>query len=189
MATPPEVVRVVANATAENVELVSLPWHLQANAGLSYRSVGVTLQDIPVDQMGHAGEAPRANPSARAAALAAMTEDSIVEQQIAFVRSGAAIFVSDRVQRSAAMTAAADIVLPGRSAAASLLWPHRLLRWLADSDAGMTAWVRDYRLDPSQAAQLVDSLRCLADQQGHSLHRIMLNGHELWRAASTPVSH
>jgi len=121
--------------------------------------------------------------------LAGDLDARFAEEQAAYLQGGATGFVSERIQHSTAMSASAEIAMPGRTAAASMLWPHRLLRWLADHDGRVSAWVRDYRLDPAEAGQLVDYLRNLAEQQGHSLHRIMLNGHELWRVPSTPDSH
>jgi hypothetical protein len=187
-ALPAAAVRVVAAATTENVEVIAMPWHLQANGGLSYSVAGAKAQDVSPIMIQHVEAGIESNPFARSAAFNTGSNAGFAEKQVALVRSGTVSFVSDRVQRSAAMSAAADVAVPGRTGTALLLWPHRLLRWLADSDAGTTAWVRDYRLDASQATQLIDSLRCLAQQQGHPLHRIMLNGHELWRSPSTPDS-
>jgi len=168
-----------------------MPWHLQANAGLSYRLSGASTQASLPGLMPLAGGDRQATSPPRVAAVIGNAEAAAdaTAEQFAHVQGGTADFVFTRAQHSTAMAAAADAAIPSRTAAATLLWPHRLLRWLADSDAGMTAWVRDYRLDPSQATQLIDSLRCLAEQQGHSLHRIMLNGHELWRSPSTPDLH
>jgi hypothetical protein len=181
-------VHVTTGAVGDNVELVAMPWRLQANGGLSYCLTGAKAQALPESQSTPCHVELASMPSARATVMSQVGEVAVAESHASMSQNGAANLVSDRVQRSAQMSVAADVAMPGRTASALLLWPHRLLRWLADNNTGLTAWVRDYRLDASQATQLVDSLRCLAEQQGHTLHRIMLNGHELWRAPSTPDS-
>jgi len=65
-----------------------------------------------------------------------------------------------------------------------VIGPQRVLHWLSDGDA-TTAWVRDYTLDAASTGTLVEALRCFSEQQGFTLRRIMLNGHEVWRAPST----
>jgi hypothetical protein len=74
-----------------------------------------------------------------------------------------------------------------RLPASWIQWSQRLLRWNAGTTdgEGTTAWVRDYSLDPSDVPGLLASLRAVSEQQGLTLHRIMINGHEAWTSPDT----
>lgn len=175
----PEPVRTASART----ELISLPWRLQASDGLSYRFTS-DVAIIAPDATGH--EAPLVQPLHRAPmdlpsrmSLRASSPISD-EREVSSIRPAPSWRI-DRSSLEEPLTLGAEISASRPGWAPLLMWPQRLLRWLAD-DQGTTAWVRDYQLDSSKAQTLVASLCCLADQQNVSLRRIMLNGHELWRS-------
>ncbi len=173
-----------ASAVAGDVELVSMPWRLQANAALSYQSnaerlkntenasneIGMPPQTTPV-RASNKGQLPNT------AGYAAASENSEMDKSLAFYRVSEAASALVSVFENARVTRA-------DSRASLVMWPQRVLHWLSDGDA-TTAWVRDYTLDSASTGTLVEALRCFSEQQGFTLRRIMLNGHEVWRAPST----
>ncbi|HEX8027536.1 MAG TPA: hypothetical protein VF491_03695 [Vicinamibacterales bacterium] len=165
--------------------MFSVPWHLQANAGLSYLHVGVDspvpgqVSSYPVPTM----MAPESIRSPAPAVVAALIEPVEGERLQDSIRISSLVpSLAETAETREVRTAAAG----HGHLAPWLLWPQRSMRWIGDAENGTTAWVRDYALDGENAQQLLDSLRCLAEQQGISLRRVMLNGHELWRSPSTP---
>lgn len=173
-----------SSAEAGVVELVAMPWRLQANAGMSYRSILHKFHDVSSSikqtvKNGvndstvlsiHAGSAPTSTVSSGfQQTVNAQTHTANILVQVASELVD--VFEMARAERSHAR-------------ASIVLWPHRALHWLADGEA-TTAWVRDYQLDANGIQSLVDGIRCVAEQQGFTLRRIMLNGHEAWHAPST----
>jgi hypothetical protein len=167
-----------------DVELVAMPWHLQANAALSYQTTAQRLENVDETQNGsstvvlatpsYAGnKKPLQNLSSNGSQYDLVKIDKTLE----FYR------ISEEASAIAGAFESARS-LRTDSRASFIMWPQRVLHWLADGDS-TTAWVRDYQLDASGAKTLVDALRCFAEQQGFSLRRIMLNGHEVWRSPST----
>lgn len=65
-------------------------------------------------------------------------------------------------------------------------WPERLVRWLTDGNHGTTAWIRDYGLAEESIDGLVNDIVQYAKSHGALLVRVVINGHERWRA---DVSH
>lgn len=61
-------------------------------------------------------------------------------------------------------------------------WAHRLIRWLQQQGHTPTIWLRDYFLDKTTTPVLIAQLRAQAREHGLVLQRIVVNGHELWRA-------
>lgn len=169
-------------------QVIALPWHLQANIGLSWAS----------------GVAGGATTPGHAAATALVANPPVPTAIAGAVGTGASVGIALRppaTDASAGTRPPPAMVMPRatnssneRSTATGptigtdgwyapwVAWPDRLLRWHGENDGSASAWVRDYRLDAGAAAQLVESLRELAGQQQISLRRIVLNGHELWRA-------
>jgi hypothetical protein len=184
----PEVDHIDAGTIGERIELVSMPWRLQANAGLSYRTVAIDAPGAASDSREQAPVQSVTNPITHGQlfTFAPLLEDGSIAEWLDSLQPLAGS--SDRDRSAADVTPATEIADSAPvETMASLVWPERLLRWLADTDGkGTTAWVRDYQISPSQAARMIDSLRSIAEQQGLHLHRVMFNGHELWRSASTP---
>jgi hypothetical protein len=178
--------RASVNAGGERVDFVTVLWHLQANAGLSYRSAdGDALHSVG-DRFAQALAMPT-NASGLGAGQGRMSTPPLAvedRQPLALQRLAALAQLRD-ARREESGAGSLDAAAQRAGWAPLLTWPQRVLRWLGD-DAGTTAWVRDYQMDLSKVQTLLDSLRCLAEQQGLPLRRVMLNGHELWRSPSTP---
>ncbi|MFA6985141.1 MAG: hypothetical protein WC213_02900 [Arenimonas sp.] len=178
--------RASVNAGGERVDFVTVLWHLQANAGLSYRSAdGDALQFIG-DRFAHLPVMPM-NASGPGVGQGRMSTPPLAiedRQPLALQRLAVLAQLRD-ARREEASAGGLDAAAQRAGWAPLLTWPQRVLRWLGDGE-GTTAWVRDYQMDLSKVQTLLDSLRCLAEQQGLPLRRVMLNGHELWRSPSTP---
>ena len=173
----------------EQVELDSIPWRLQANAGLSYRTVETDVRDDGVGLHEMVPLVAHANsmPLVRGFTFAPFSASSSIAEWLASLQPIDGSSAHGGSAGDDPATAEVGTAARTETVATSLAWPERLLRWLADSNSeSATAWVRDYQLAPSQAGGLIDALRLLATQQGFSLDRIMLNGHELWRTAPAP---
>lgn len=66
------------------------------------------------------------------------------------------------------------------SLAALMAWSERSLRRVTSPEGQTTVWLRDYRIGDDEIPVLVDHL--LGQHEGGaSLHRIMINGVEVWR--------
>jgi hypothetical protein len=184
---PPDVQRIDAGAIGEQIELISEPWRLQANAGLSYLTIQTDPQGAAADLKPEtAVAAPTGSLPPGQLFTFAPIDDGAPESDwlhsLQLVEAGPQ---HEHASADSTSTAEAAKFTPAVTMA-SEAWPERLLRWLSDSNGdGATAWVRDYQLNPAQAAKMIDSLHSLAGQQGQQLHRVVLNGHELWRSAST----
>ncbi|MGH8050440.1 MAG: hypothetical protein ACREPB_07270 [Arenimonas sp.] len=167
-----------------DVELVAMPWRLQANAAMSYQSTSQQLKNIGEVQSGLTATVQRTfthvvdkNQLPILSIDSAQYEGIKIDRALEFYRvSEAASTLANAFESTRSLRA--------DSRASLIMWPQRVLHWLADGDA-TTAWVRDYQLDASGTRTLVDALRCFAEQQDFSLRRIMLNGHEVWRSPST----
>jgi len=188
--TSSEAERIVMGAIDERSELVSMHWGLRANAALSYLAIKTDARGAATDSMSEHSALPptESSKSGQLFTFAAIDETAPTGD---WLHSLQLLEVApERDLSSADGAPAMERTNPApAAAAASSAWPERLLRWLATPDGnGATAWIRDYQMNPSQAARMVDSLRSLAAQQGQQLHRIVFNGHELWRSASTQLN-
>lgn len=189
IAVAPVVESVDAGLASESVELVGLPWRLRANSGLSYLVARALAEEEPASEMRASPAAGRAerspSPEARRSFTEVLESDPDRDALHWNEPAGAA---SEPAKPAAAAVATEEAAGEGTSnAPASTPWPERLLRWLPDvGQDGSTAWVRDFRMDPASAQDLVESLQALAREQGVRLNRIVLNGHPIWHSASTP---
>jgi hypothetical protein len=166
----------------EGVELIAVPWHLQANAGLSYQSANHLMQlSQKADDVNNSKNLAKPYSSETDHLFSNISNDPAFDD----IKFNESVFFKHAINATANMANTFEITRALRSDTRSslIMWPQRVLHWLSDGDT-TTAWVRDYQLDASGARMLVDALRCFADKQGFSLRRIMLNGHELWRAPS-----
>lgn len=167
-----------------DVELLAVPWRLQANAAMSYESIAQQVKDIGDTQ------------SVLTTIIQATTTLVVDKAQLPVLSSNGSQFDDIKIDKTlefyrvseAASTLASAFESTrsqrADSRASLIMWPQRVLHWLTDGDT-TTAWVRDYQLDASGTRTLIDALRCFAEQQSFSLRRIMLNGHEAWRSPST----
>lgn len=172
-----------ADVSGTRMPAVELPWRLQANAGMSYRLQGAIVigqlqrnHDVATELL---NRAPGSGGGARFAANNGDRRGQAVamEPETYFSRAADAV-AADKARDPAASKLAQAGWAP------LLMWPQRLLRWLNDAE-GVTAWVRDFQMDPAQVSSLLESLHCAAETQGIPLRRIMLNGHEAWRSTMT----
>jgi hypothetical protein len=172
----------IASGMLVTLDFSLLPWRLRANAGLSYGGV----VSLPCVAPGAPGATARpvvgvASPASGVAARVSTFGGWATGEPMAMA-SGAA-----GAAREAASAARATAVrAPDANRLSHLLWPHRVVR-SQEGDDGLTVWIRDYRFDAADTQQLVASIRCDAQRQGLALHRIVLNGHELWRATHSPT--
>lgn len=159
------------------------PWRLQASAGLSYLSNGA--------QAGASGDASLLTGpisgdvrSRMATSGVDVTEGgSLPARWKSVLRLPVQLeSVSGRMEADG-IEASDPIDAKGGQLAALVHWSQRVLRWSGSAaGAGITAWVRDYGLAASDVPALIDSLVALATEQGFSLARIVINGHEAWSA-------
>lgn len=179
-AVPASVVQ-SASQGAGTIDVVERPWQLQGGWGLSYRDVLAASNVADA-----AGVAPAAatSPAGIEAAVAVSRDGSFgdVARYWRFAPVAEATALVARGTRAGAAEQGGESTVPARFAAL-LTWPERMLRWQRDGNGETTAWVRDYTLDAAGARRLVDALRCEAAQDDRPLHRIMLNGHAVWRAS------
>jgi hypothetical protein len=166
-------------------ELIDRPWHLVANAGLSYA---------------HAqGQTPA--PAAHAPILAG-SFGPLLEGVLAGTPIAELLAILELPTHPRANSPAAHPGTPAHpehdtdAARAERLerisdwmathtdWPERLLRWFGN-DAEIVAWVRDFQLGELELGELVQKIREYAQQQGRPLQRIFHNGREVWRAANS----
>lgn len=187
MPVPPPPKPMPASDDDGETQVIALPWHLQANVGLSWASgvagagvatspghpVATASPPVATAIAGTAGTAGNVGIALRPAAINAT----------AGTRPAPAMLMPRATSGSSERSSAAGPTIGTDGWYAPwVAWPDRLLRWHAENDGSASAWVRDYRLEAGDAAPLVQSLRDLAGQQQLSLRRIVLNGHELWRA-------
>jgi len=59
-------------------------------------------------------------------------------------------------------------------------WPEDSLRLTRQLDGSLTLWLRDYRMDDTQAIRVVGAIVKEAGSRGMHLGRILLNGREVW---------
>lgn len=171
--------------TAMWQDLMSLPWHLQANAGVSWRS----------------GEAAASLLAMAASASSAESYAPTMPGPTTSILPGGCVHQWPRPGHhhlpglygipgkgadpaSEVLTTLEHVGMAGNVAP----FEERMLRWLAD-EHGTTAWVRDYTLQEAEIEPLIATTLEHARSHGLPLHRIMLNGHAIWSAPhSTPVT-
>jgi hypothetical protein len=173
-------------ASAEQREaIVSLPWRLRAQAGLSWRSIEnyraqVALEEFTPPLVRNRGATEQGG------------SDDIIDRKVLRPASAAtaaaiptppSISTSVPLERAAAGEHAERV--GAQASAAATAWPQRSLRWIPDDPRGATVWVRDYTLSTADADSLLADLFRESAAQGTPLRRVMLNGHELWRAPAT----
>jgi hypothetical protein len=165
-------------------QLVVYPWQLRAHAGLSYAhggaggGAGSAVANAPaLSTTDGVGTSSWRDPAMAEVGYGSLPTDRVAARAIAPVAAESSLPASAATERTARLT-------PTSVAASGETWPQRLLRWIADRDAGQTIWIRDYALAPEAARPLVADLLRESTAQGVSLRRVMLNGHELWRAPS-----
>jgi len=78
-------------------------------------------------------------------------------------------------------TAAPAIATAGAEA---VQWSERALRFSRDGGKGVTAWLRDYRLNENELGPVLGSLTAHAREQGMTLQRVVLNGREVWTSSA-----
>lgn len=184
---PPVPERHHIGTTVGLIDWLSLPWRLQANAGLSYRYGHAALSPSHVAAQSVATALPRPQPRVgQGSALIVDDLQARLDERLEALRQRLAQWELPTAGVDHDWCGTPGGPIRGGGLLASWLWPQRLLRWRADASGdGAIAWVRDFSLDPSQAQPLVDSILALAQEQGLTLHRIMLNGHEVWSSDSS----
>jgi hypothetical protein len=186
VASAPPLPHVEQSASAEQREaIVSLPWRLRAQGGLSWRSIDnyraqAALEEFTPPLFRNRG------------ATESGGSDDLIDRKAARPTSATtpaappapqSISTAVPVDRAAAGDHAAPA--GAQASAAATAWPQRALRWIADDPHGATVWVRDYTLAAADVESLLADLFRESAAQGTPLRRVMLNGHELWRAPAT----
>lgn len=159
------------------------PWRLQASGGLSYLSNGV--------QVGGSGDTSlltgRISDDVRSrmatSALDMGEGGSLPARWRSVLRLPVHIESFTTLTEAEGLDPTDPMQAKGGHLAALAHWSQRMLRWSGNAaTAGITAWVRDYALSASDVPALIDSLVALSTEQGFSLARIVVNGHEAWSA-------
>jgi hypothetical protein len=77
-----------------------------------------------------------------------------------------------------------DSVTNENSYAGTLVqWVDRLLRYSRQSDGGVVAWIRDFRIGADRESQVVAAVLKHASELGVMPQRVMLNGREIWSSS------
>lgn len=185
-ATSPQIqapVQVQTNMGPDHQDWILRPWRLQASAGLSYRSNGAQA-GAPGDASLLTGRISDGLRSRMATSGVDVTEGgSLPARWKSVLRLPVQLeSVSGRMEADG-IDASDPIDAKGGQLAALVHWSQRMLRWSGSAaGAGITAWVRDYALAASDMPALIESLVALSAEQGFSLARIVVNGHEAWSA-------
>lgn len=156
-----------------------LPWRLVANDALSQAMAASTQAQLVATMIQPAGE--------ERAAMGAVSGPVLRPYGTAMAPAGVmrpatAMAPSMSVHPVASATAAVDAPTPAALLAGAEPWQARLLRWMERPGNGVTARVRDYRLDAAGEAQLLDALVAFARDSGVQLERVVVNAREVWRA-------
>lgn len=176
-------VQVQTNMGPDHQDWIIRPWRLQASAGLSYRGNGAQA-GAPGDASLLTGRISDGVRSRMATSGMDVTEGgSLPARWKSALRLPVQLeSVSGRMEADG-IDASDPIDAKGGQLAALVHWSQRMLRWSGSAaGAGITAWVRDYGLAASDVPALIDSLVALSTEQGFSLARIVVNGHEAWSA-------
>lgn len=176
----------VGGGQGEAVQLIASPWRLAPGDRLSQElraTLSVFVAEGPAAPT--ASIAPMPAISSGDPATAIMVRAAASEP--ARHATGSGLQVPVQSPQSIAAASASEEIAAGRSAAQAQAahWPLRLLRWLNDSEAGTTLWLRDFTTEPGAASALVDDLRRFAQTEGLPLRRIVLNGQTLWSVESS----
>ncbi len=177
------VVRLDAQAPGQREQLLASPWHLLAGDHLSQMIAGGKRIALAIGMQASAAQQPLAG---HALFTEGKTADVDTVDPLSMRQPGPMASMRAGVPAEAfPETEDAIRGTPSRigQSGAFVAWPLRLLRWLADGNQDITAWLRDYNLSDSSADAVVRQLRTLSEGQGVRLSRIVLNGRELWRAS------
>lgn len=72
---------------------------------------------------------------------------------------------------------------------AERFWAERLMRLTQGSDGRATVWLRDYGLKESEFEHVAAALKQRGRQEGLLIGRVVINGHEIWCAATSEGEH
>jgi hypothetical protein len=166
-----------------DLETISLPWKLSANGSLSqwlleHAGAGLDVGGGGLDAVAGAANTARQASASGSSAWSAQPEQNWRQANApgGFVPQHVLAAADiDSVDASSPTTTRTQTAMP---------WLLRLFRWLEQKGHDPAIWLRDYRLDRADAHQLAEALRTHASEQGIRLERIVVNGHELWRAPS-----
>ena len=79
--------------------------------------------------------------------------------------------------------------ISGAATLADHLWAERLIRLTRDGHGASTVWLRDYGLKENELESVAAELRLCGQQEGVLIGRVVINGHEVWRAATSEGEH
>lgn len=184
LSSPPCIV--AAAISGHEAMAIEYPWHLTANAGLSYRAHAANSTDAEVVLVSADSALVEAHrrivvePTTFAQRGHARTTPPMKTEQ--FGGCDPAVPAADQTKVTGATQ---DRVMPLATTWQPMPhWPQRLLRWSEDAEGG-TAWIRDFNLLAEEHASVVALVRELAHTQGRAVRRVMLNGHVLWQSPSS----
>lgn len=161
------------------VEAKLLPWQLMPQGALSQLRRG--MADDPAPRSTHAAIGPvLGEVHARMEAFAATVPAAAVAPagSAGAVPHGVHSPAASGILRKTAEPNAAHLALAGMASP----WTERLVRWVAEGNDGVTAWVRDYRLAESDIPALIRDLIEYGNTHDVQLARIVVNARERWRA-------
>jgi hypothetical protein len=157
--------------------------HLLASTYLSelYASTGqatspASLNTVPSASEGVTEDMGDVSPGAPGNVVAAIADTSSSDEAVGVFDLFARKVVIAAIDES--RSSAPATVAPETSQEA--LWPEDSLRLTKQRDGSLTLWLRDYRMDDTQAIHVIGALVNEAASRGMHLGRILLNGREVW---------
>lgn len=157
--------------------------HLLASTYLSelYASTGqaaslASLNTVPSASEGMTEDIVNVSPGAPGNVVGAMADTSSSDEAVGVFDLLARKAVDAAMDES--RSSAPATVAPETSQEA--LWAEDSLRFTKQRDGSLTLWLRDYRMNDTQAIQVIGALVHEAGSRGMHLGRILLNGREVW---------
>jgi hypothetical protein len=184
-AAAPEVARVemeLVDASGSRT-LVTLHWQLAATGHLAQRSAADVAHAALA--LSHAVGSHGAAPVAPSPVAASARVPAALAAAARADGAPRAMPVATPMRTTAAIGGdEAGVPAHAQGAPASTEWALRLFRWLERDGRDAAIFLRDYRLDDTEASRLSDVLRGFAREHGLTIERIVINGREHWRGAN-----
>lgn len=153
-------------------------WHALAQ---SYLSELAAFDVVPAGDMPPAEAPVSLMPMGSRAPVGTIEEAPAAIEAPATAQASAASPDAEQAPEAGSAGDPVDASAPSMAVMASAdCWAERSLRFTRQSDGQGVAWLRDYRLDPDKAGQVVRLVLQEARTKGFTLDRIMLNGREAW---------
>jgi hypothetical protein len=162
-------------------EVVSLPWRLAAVGRLS-QELGGGFAMLPVVGVRREALFMEANPAVVAMASdgAGTVASAHRASELGVGNSTVPIASRSRIEAQSGIDSSASS-LPVVASSAAAQWLARWTKWIEREGRDPTLWLRDFRINGSEADRIVENFRAFAREHGLTLDRIVINGREFWR--------